>query len=86
MGILNTCIRVIRNRSKGHRNKEIEIVIDNRFTKFCFESYVRAFHVYQSVWSPIIGEENLEWRHEENNEEDEFVRLVFIKMIFKKKL
>ena len=56
-------------------DKEIEIVIDNRFTKFCFESYVCGFHMYhmyQTVWSPIIGEENLECRHEEKNEEDEF--------------
>ena len=44
-----------------------EILMDNRFTKFCFESYVRGFHVYQTVWSPIIGEENLECRHEEKN-------------------
>ena len=53
-------------------DKEIEIVIDNRFRKFCFESYVCGFPVYQTVWSPIIGEENLECRHEEKNEEDEF--------------
>ena len=53
-------------------DKEIEIAIDNQFTKFCFESYVRRFHVHQTVWSPIIGEENLECRHEEKNEEDEF--------------
>ena len=32
---------------------------------------MRGFHVYQTVWSPIIGEENLERRHEEKNEEDE---------------
>ena len=28
--------------------------------------------MYQTVWSLIIGEENLECRHEEKNEEDEF--------------
>ena len=28
--------------------------------------------MYQIVWSPIIGEENLDCRHEEKNEEDEF--------------
>ena len=71
MGILNTCIRIIRHRSQGYTDKEIKIVIDNRFTKFCFESHVRGFHVYQTVWSPVIGEENLECRHEKN-EEDEF--------------
>ena len=53
-------------------DKEIEIVIDNRFTKFCFKSYVSGSRVYQTVWSLIIGEENLECRHEEKNEEDEF--------------
>ena len=62
---------------------EIEIVIDNRFTKFCFESYVRGFHVYQTVWSPIIDEENLECRHEEKNEEDEFA-IVFYRNDFQK--
>ena len=52
-------------------DKEIEIIIDNRFTKFCFESYLRGFCVYQTVWSPSIGEENLACRHEGKNE-DEF--------------
>ena len=52
-------------------DKEIQIVIDNRLTKFCLESYVCGFPVYQTVWLPIIGEENLECRHEEKNEEDE---------------
>ena len=33
---------------------------------------MRGLHVYQTVWSPIIVEENLERRHEEKNEEDEF--------------
>ena len=53
-------------------DKEIEIVIDNRFMKFYFESYARGFRMHQTVWSPIIGEENLECRLEEKNEEDEF--------------
>ena len=53
-------------------DKEIENVIDNRFTKFRFESYVYRFPVYQTVWPPIIGKENLECRHEEKNEEDDF--------------
>ena len=73
MGILNTCIRIIRHKSKGYKGKEIKIVIDNRFTKFCFESYLRGFHVYQTAWSPITGEKKLECRHEESSEEDVFV-------------
>ena len=40
-------------------DKEIDIVIDNHFTQSCFKSYVRGFHVYKTVWSPFIGEENL---------------------------
>ena len=44
-------------------NKKIEIITDNRFTKSCFESYERGFHVHQTVWLPIIGEENLECKH-----------------------
>ena len=51
-------------------DKEIETVIDKRFTKL--KSYVRGFHVYETVWSPIIGEENLESRYEEKTEEEEF--------------
>ena len=53
-------------------DKEIDIVIDNHFTQSCFESYARGFHVYKTVWSPLIAEENLKCRHEQNNKEDEF--------------
>lgn len=45
-------------------DKEIEIVVDNENMKFTFESHVRGFHFYQTVWSPIIGNEDLEYRHE----------------------
>ena len=34
---------------------------------------MRGFYVYQTVWLPIIGEENLECRHKEKNKEDGFV-------------
>ena len=53
-------------------DKEIDIVIDNHFTQSCFESYVREFHVYKTVWSPLIVEENLKCRHDQNNKEDVF--------------
>ena len=33
---------------------------------------MRGFDLYQTVRSPVIGEENLECRHEEKNEGDEF--------------
>ena len=39
-------------------DKEIEIVIDNEFTKFTWDLYVRVFHVYQTGWSPKIGKKD----------------------------
>ena len=45
-------------------DKEIEIVIDNRFTILYFESYVRGFHVQQPAWLPIIDEENADMKSE----------------------
>ena len=53
-------------------DKEIDIIIDNHLTQSCFESYAGGFHVYKTVWSPLIAEENLKCRHEQNNKEDEF--------------
>ena len=38
---------------------------------------MRGFHVHQNVWSTTIGEENLECRHEEKNEEDKFAAGVY---------
>ena len=35
--------------------------------------------MYQTVWLPIIHEENLECKHEEKNEEDEFAIGVYRK-------
>lgn len=43
-------------------DSEIEIVVDNEFKKFTFDLFVHGFHVYQTAWSPIIGEEDLERR------------------------
>ena len=53
-------------------DKEIEIVIDNEFTNITFDSDVHRFPVYQTVWSPIIGDEDLERKYEKENKEDEF--------------
>ena len=41
--------------------------------KFTFDLHVRGLHVYQTVWSPNIGEGDLECKHENKNEEDDFV-------------
>ena len=44
--------------------KEIEIVIGHCFKEFSFDSYVRGFHVYKDIWSPLIGEDPLDCCHE----------------------
>ena len=57
-------------------DKEIEIVVDNENMKFTFESHVRGFHFYQTVWSPIIGNEDLEYRHEKKKMKEMSLQLV----------
>lgn len=64
-------IEVISMLAKSIK-KEIEIVVENENMKFTFESHVRGFHFYQTVWSPIVGNEDLEYSHEKENEGDEF--------------
>ena len=46
--------------------------------KFSFDSYVRGYHVYKDVWSPLIGEECFECRYEKGNEQDEFAIAVYL--------
>ena len=38
---------------------------------------MRGFHVYQTVWFSIIGEEDLKCRHDKQNEEDKFAIAVY---------
>ena len=38
------------------RNKEKKSMGDKRTEKYTFKSYVRGFHVYQEIWTPVIGE------------------------------
>ena len=45
-------------------DKEIEILIDNEFTKFTLS------RVYQTAWTPIINKEDLNCRHKNENEVD----------------
>ena len=51
------------------RNEEKKSMGDKRTEKYTFKSYVRGFHVYQEIWTPLIGE-CLECRHEPRNAED----------------
>lgn len=52
--------------------EKIGIVINNTLCQFSFHSYVRRFHVYKSVWSPLIAEQHLDCKHAEGNEHDEY--------------
>ena len=45
--------------------------------KFTFDWHVPGLHVYQTVWSPNIGEGDLECKHENKNEEDDFVTGIY---------
>ena len=65
-------IREVINMLIKSIDKEIEIVIDNEFTNITFDSHVHRFPAYQTVWSPIIGDEDLERKYEKENKEDEF--------------
>ena len=38
------------------RNEEEKSMGDKRTEKYTFKSYVRGFHVYQEIWTPVIGE------------------------------
>ena len=60
--LLKMKISEVINMSMESVDSEIEIVVDNEFKKFTFDLFVHGFHVYQTAWSPIIGEEDLECR------------------------
>ena len=51
------------------RNEEKKSMGDKRTEQYTFKSYVRGFHVYQEIWTPVIGE-SLECRHKPRNVED----------------
>ena len=36
------------------------------------------FHVYKDEWSPLIGDELVEWKYEEGNEHDEYALAVYL--------
>ena len=43
----------------------------------CVDSYVCGFCVYKEPWSPLIGEENLEFPMEKKNDQDEHLIAIY---------
>ena len=36
---------------------EMEVIIDNCFKEFSFDSYMCAFYVHKDIWNPHLGED-----------------------------
>lgn len=55
------------------KDLKMEVIINNRFKEFSFDSNVRGFYVYKNIWNPRIGKDCLKCRHEKRNEHDDFM-------------
>ena len=50
---------------------DIPIVVENTFSVLKHHSYIRGYHAYVSIKTPIIGDDNLLCKQERNNKHDE---------------
>ena len=50
---------------------DIPIVVENTFSVLKNHSYIRGYHAYMSIWTPIIGDDNLLCKQERDNKHDE---------------
>ena len=50
---------------------DIPIVVENTFSVFKHHSYIRGYHAYMNIWTPIIGDDNLLCKQERDNKHDE---------------
>ena len=44
---------------------------------YTLHSYVRGYHAYMNIWNPKLGDNDVEVKHEVNNEHDKFVIAIF---------
>ena len=44
---------------------------------YTLHSYVRGYHAYMNIWNPKLGGNNVEVKHEVNNESDKFAIAIF---------
>ena len=51
------------------KDVEEEIPIYTCFSSYEFDSFIRGYHVYQHIWTPVEGE-TYSWSHEPGNEQD----------------
>ena len=61
---------------KSSIEDSMDILIDGRFSEKSFDSFVREFHVYKGIWSPLIGEE-LNCKKEVENKYDKFAVAIY---------
>ena len=54
------------------KDLKMEVIINNRFKEFSFDSNVRGFYVYKNIWNPRIGKDCLKWQYESGNNNDKF--------------
>ena len=50
---------------------DIPIVVENTFSVLKHLSYIRGYHAYMNIWTPIIGDDNLLCKQERDNKHDE---------------
>ena len=44
---------------------------------YTLHSYVRGYHAYMNIWNPKLGDNDVEIKHEVNNEHDKFAITIF---------
>ena len=50
---------------------DIPIVVENTFSVLKHHSYIRGYHAYMNIWTPIIGDDNLLYKQERDNKHNE---------------
>ena len=50
---------------------EVPILIDTSFSALKHNSFIRGYHAYMDIWTPIIGDDILYCKPENNNDYDE---------------
>ena len=50
---------------------EIPILIDNNFSVLKHNSYARGYHACMDIWKPLIGDDSLRCKREDDNIHDE---------------
>ena len=68
------------------KDLKMEVIINNRFKEFSFDSNVRGFHVYKNIWNPRIDKDCLKCQYESGNNNDKFAIGVYLNDKMKEKI